>query len=135
MIIIEETKEKWPLIIDPQGQALKFLKDHLDFDFVSIKLSQDNYVKKLEPAISQGLGVILESLPDTPLDPSIQSIAYKEIFVIKGDYYLKFNDNQVEMHPDFRFFMVSSLANPHFSPELQTKTRLLNFSITREGLE
>lgn len=38
MIIMTETKSKWPLIIDPQGQALKFIKDLLDNDFVSIKL-------------------------------------------------------------------------------------------------
>jgi hypothetical protein len=39
MIILEETKnERWPLIIDPQGYALKFLKDYLDQDFISLKL-------------------------------------------------------------------------------------------------
>lgn len=31
--------------------------------------------------------------------------------------------------------MISNLSNPHFSPELQTRTRVLNFSVTKEGLE
>lgn len=31
--------------------------------------------------------------------------------------------------------MVSNLQNPHFTPEIQTKTRILNFSVTKEGLE
>ena len=30
MIIIDESKVKWPLIIDPQGQAIKFIKELLD---------------------------------------------------------------------------------------------------------
>jgi hypothetical protein len=38
MIIMSESKEKWPLIIDPQGQALKFLKEWLNHDFITIKL-------------------------------------------------------------------------------------------------
>jgi hypothetical protein len=38
MIILEETKDKWPLLIDPEGYALKFLKDYLDQDFILLKL-------------------------------------------------------------------------------------------------
>ena len=40
----------------------------------------------------------------------------------------------MEYHLDFRFYMVSQMANPHFSPDVQTKTNLLNFSITEDGL-
>jgi hypothetical protein len=39
MIILEETKAfKWPILVDPQGYALKFLKEYLDNDFISLKL-------------------------------------------------------------------------------------------------
>lgn len=113
---------------------MKFIKDYVDQDFLAIRLSMDNYARKLEPALMTGLIVICENLGDS-IDPTLQSIAYKEIFEVKGDKYIKFNDNQVEFNDSFRFFMFSSLSNPHFSPELQTRTRILNFSVTNEGLE
>lgn len=31
--------------------------------------------------------------------------------------------------------MVSNQNNPHFAPDVQTKTTILNFSVTKEGLE
>ena len=31
--------------------------------------------------------------------------------------------------------MFSSMANPHFAPELYTSCMIINFSVTREGLE
>ena len=31
--------------------------------------------------------------------------------------------------------MTSKLRNPHFTPEISTKLTLINFTITKEGLE
>jgi len=52
-----------------------------------------------------------------------------------GQKYVKFNDNQIEYNPDFRLYLVCNLSNPHFPPEFHTRTRILNFSVTKEGLE
>ena len=78
--------------------------------------------------------MICENFPEA-IDPALNSVVYREVFEMKGDTYLKFNDNQLEFHPEFRLYMISALANPHFSPEVHTRTRVLNFSVTREGLE
>ncbi len=69
------------------------------------------------------------------IDPVMNSIIFREVYEVGGDQYIKFNDNQVEFNPAFKLFMVTSLANPHFSPVIQTKMRVLNFSVTKEGLE
>lgn len=39
------------------------------------------------------------------------------------------------MHPAFRLILHTKLANPHFQPELQAQCTLINFSVTRDGLE
>jgi dynein heavy chain len=46
MIIIEETREeKFPVIIDPEGQALRFLKEQYhNKHYVPVKISQPNAV-------------------------------------------------------------------------------------------
>ena len=42
---------------------------------------------------------------------------------------------QVELHDDFRMYFITRLPNPHFSPELQAKTTVVDFTVTMKGLE
>lgn len=69
------------------------------------------------------------------LDPALSSIVYREVEEVKGEKYVKFNDNHIEFNPRFRFYMISIQANPHFSPDIHSRTTVLNFTVTREGLE
>lgn len=52
-----------------------------------------------------------------------------------GSEVIKIGDNVVPYHPDFRFYMTSKLANPHYPPEVSVKVSLLNFFVTPEGLD
>ena len=36
---------------------------------------------------------------------------------------------------DFRFFMTTKLENPHYLPDMLNKLTLINFIVTRLGLE
>jgi len=36
---------------------------------------------------------------------------------------------------NFKFFMTTTIPNPHYAPETQVKVTLLNFAITPQGLE
>lgn len=49
--------------------------------------------------------------------------------------YIKMGDKEVEYHPEFRLILHTKLANPHYKPEMQAQTTLINFTVTREGLE
>ena len=44
-------------------------------------------------------------------------------------------DKEVEYHPDFRMIIQTKLANPHYKPEIQAQATLINFTVTRDGLE
>ena len=48
---------------------------------------------------------------------------------------MKIGDNTIAYNDQFRFFMTTKLSNPHYSPEVQVKVSLLNFTITQPGLE
>ena len=41
----------------------------------------------------------------------------------------------MEYHPTFRMIMQTKLANPHYKPEMQAQATLINFTVTRDGLE
>ncbi|CAN0482966.1 unnamed protein product [Hapterophycus canaliculatus] len=49
--------------------------------------------------------------------------------------YIKLGDSEVEFHPYFRLFLHTKLSNPHFPPEIQAETTLINFTVTMRGLE
>ena len=43
-------------------------------------------------------------------------------------------EKTLEFNPDFRFYLSTKLRNPHYMPEVCTKVTLINFVITKEGL-
>lgn len=48
---------------------------------------------------------------------------------------IKVGDKECFFHPDFRLILHTKLANPHYKPEIQAQTTLINFTVTRDGLE
>lgn len=49
--------------------------------------------------------------------------------------YIRIGDKECEFHQNFRLLLHTKLANPHYKPELQAQTTLLNFTVTEDGLE
>ena len=43
-------------------------------------------------------------------------------------------DTSIEYNDTFMFFLTTKLRNPYFLPDVCTKVTLLNFVITKEGL-
>lgn len=48
---------------------------------------------------------------------------------------MKIGDKEVDYHPNFRLILHTKLANPHYKPEMQAQTTLINFTVTKDGLE
>lgn len=48
---------------------------------------------------------------------------------------IKVGDKECFFHPGFRLILHTKLANPHYKPEIQAQTTLINFTVTRDGLE
>lgn len=51
------------------------------------------------------------------------------------DRAIKMGDKEVEYNQEFRLLLQTKLANPHYKPEMQAQTTLINFTVTRDGLE
>lgn len=49
--------------------------------------------------------------------------------------YIKVGDKECLFHPKFRLILHTKMANPHYKPEIQAQTTLINFTVTRDGLE
>lgn len=49
--------------------------------------------------------------------------------------FIKIGDKECEYNPKFRLILHTKLANPHYQPEMQAQATLINFTVTRDGLE
>ena len=133
--VIVDNSRRWPLMIDPQGQANKWVKNmEKERGVEVIKLTDGNYMRTLENSIQFGTPVLLENVGEE-LDPSLEPLLLKQVFRQAGVDCIKLGDTIIEYSSEFRFYITTKLRNPHYLPELATKVSLLNFMITPDGLE
>ncbi|KAG7264995.1 hypothetical protein CRUP_017155 [Coryphaenoides rupestris] len=133
--IIVSNSRRWPLMVDPQGQANKWIKNMEKANKLAvIKLSDANYVRVLENAIQFGTPVLLENVGEE-LDAVLEPVLLKQTFKQQGVEYMRLGENIVEYSKNFVFYMTTGLRNPHYLPEVAVKVCLLNFMITPQGLE
>ena len=100
----------------------------------AVKQSDKNFLRTLENGVQFGRWVLLENILET-LDAALEPILLQQKFKQGGQDMIKLGDNVVPYNDTFRFFMTTKLANPHYTPEVQVKVSLLNFTITIGGLE
>ncbi|XP_061081745.1 dynein axonemal heavy chain 11 [Conger conger] len=124
--------ERWPLLIDPQLQGIKWIKSRYGAQLKVINLGQKGYVDVIEQAVVSGHPVLIENLEET-IDPVIDPLLGRH--TIKKGRFIKVGDKECYFHPAFRLILHTKLANPHYKPEIQAQTTLINFTVTRDGLE
>jgi len=77
--IISTQAKRWPLLIDPQSQANKWIKQmEKDNNFQAIKLSNPKFLQIVENGIRMGQPILLENIDET-LDPSLEPVLTKNI--------------------------------------------------------
>uniref|UniRef100_A0A8C4GZ62 Dynein heavy chain 9, axonemal n=1 Tax=Dicentrarchus labrax TaxID=13489 RepID=A0A8C4GZ62_DICLA len=124
--------QRWPLMVDPQLQGIKWIKTKYGEDLRIIRIGQRGYLDAIERALAAGDVVLIENLEET-LDPVLGPLLGRE--TIKKGRYIKIGDKECEYNPSFRLILHTKLANPHYQPELQAQCTLINFTVTRDGLE
>ncbi|XP_004033032.4 dynein axonemal heavy chain 7 [Gorilla gorilla gorilla] len=133
--IIIMNARRWPLMIDPQSQANKWIKNMEKANSLYvIKLSEPDYVRTLENCIQFGTPVLLENVGEE-LDPILEPLLLKQTFKQGGSTCIRLGDSTIEYASDFRFYITTKLRNPHYLPETSVKVTLLNFMITPEGMQ
>ncbi|XP_052739543.1 dynein axonemal heavy chain 2 [Bicyclus anynana] len=132
IIVVRATR--WPLAVDPQGQALIWisrLEEHNDIQIVDF--GQPNYLKIMETCLSSGQPIIVQNVGEV-LDPSIAPILDKAIVKIGKDLVIKFNEKMVPYNTQFKMYLTTKLGNPVYTPEVLTKTTMVNFAVKEQGL-
>ena len=127
--------KRWPLMIDPQEQANRWIRAmEMKNGLKVIKLSNPNYLRTLENAIRIGMPVLLEDVEES-LDPSLEPVLLRQTFMQGGRLLIRLGDSDIDYDKNFRFYMTTKMANPHYLPEVCIKVTIINFTVTKSGLE
>lgn len=90
------------------------------------------YLDDIERAVTNGRIVLLENIDET-VDPVLDPLLGRAL--IKKGKCVKMGDKEVDYNPSFRLILHTKLANPHYKPEMQAQTTLINFTVTRDGYD
>lgn len=133
--IILDASDKWPLLVDPQGQANKWIKAMEKANNLEVvKITDSSYMSVVIDCITYGKPVLLENIMET-LDSALNPVLSRNIFKQHGKHYISLRDDVIEYNLNFKLYLTSNLRNPHYQPEICNKVRVINFALTMEGLE
>eukprot|EP01028_Stygiella_incarcerata_P006524 TRINITY_DN2668_c0_g1_i2.p1 TRINITY_DN2668_c0_g1~~TRINITY_DN2668_c0_g1_i2.p1 ORF type:complete len:4588 (-),score=1267.00 TRINITY_DN2668_c0_g1_i2:3353-17116(-) len=132
--VIVSRGRRWPLMIDPQGQAKKWIKNLEREREIRVTNMGANFIRVLESSIPFGIPVLIEDVGES-IDPSLEPVLAKAVVKSQGRRVLKLGDREVDYNDDFRLYLTTKIANPHYPPEVSTKTTLVNFTVKEQGLE
>mgnify|MGYP005983580473 CR=1 FL=1 len=133
--ILVTRASRWALMIDPQEQANSWIRQmEAANDLKIVKLTDSNYLRILEAGIRTGKPVLLEEVEET-LDPTLRPILMKQTWMSSGRLLIRLGDSDVEYDANFRFYVTTKLANPHYLPEICIQVTVVNFTVTKSGLE
>ncbi|ESU37863.1 Dynein heavy chain [Giardia duodenalis] len=127
--------DKYPLLIDPQGQGMKFVRNmEKDNSLTVCKASDKDLLRTMENALRFGKPVMIVNLLEE-IDPALDGILQKQVYKDGNTVVIKLGDQIIPYNPNFRVYLVTSLPNPKYSPENAVKVLTLNFAINESGLE
>uniref|UniRef100_A0A0G4GMS7 Dynein-1, subspecies f n=1 Tax=Chromera velia CCMP2878 TaxID=1169474 RepID=A0A0G4GMS7_9ALVE len=126
---------RWPLLIDPQLQGIKWIKSRFGDNLTVVQLTQDKWLSRVNFAIQMGGTLLLEAVPeeiDAVLDPLLSRAIVKQG---KSRMFIKLGGEEVDYDAKFQLVLQTKLSNPHYRPEIAAQCTLINFIVTPDGLE
>ncbi|XP_073954502.1 dynein axonemal heavy chain 1-like isoform X2 [Choristoneura fumiferana] len=132
--VLMSNSRRWPLIIDPQTQANKWIRAMGKIEgLVVCKPNDRELLRNFESALRFGKPVLLENVGQE-LDPALDPVLKRQYFRQAGQLVLKLGDSLIPYMPGFRLYITTKLPNPKYTPETSVKVQVVNFALVPSGL-
>ncbi|KAJ3451774.1 dynein heavy chain [Anaeramoeba flamelloides] len=132
--IILKRFNRYPLVIDPSGQATQFIMNHYrDKNIVKTSFVDGNLMKKLESALRFGTSILIEDAEN--VDLILNSVLNKETRRTGGRKLIRLGDQEIDLSPSFQMFMTTRDPTFNFTPDLCSRVTFCNFTITLTSLQ
>ena len=125
---------RYPLIIDPSGQAFEFLGKQLRDKKVTVTSFLDSaFMKHLESALRFGTPLFVQDVET--IDPVLNPVLNKEIQKKGGRVLIRLGDQEIDFSPSFAVYLFTRDPTAHFTPDLCSRVTLVNFTVTQSSLQ
>ncbi|XP_058707745.1 dynein axonemal heavy chain 10 [Poecile atricapillus] len=133
--ILTTYSSRFPLCIDPQQQALHWIKKKEEKnDLRMASFNDPDFLKQLEQAIKYGTPFLVHSV-DEYIDPVIDNVLEKNVKVSQGRAFIVLGDKEIDYDSNFKMYLNTKLANPKYSPSVFGRAIVINYTVTLKGLE
>ncbi|KAF5301350.1 hypothetical protein FQA39_LY10748 [Lamprigera yunnana] len=125
---------RYPLIIDPSGQATEFIMN----EFKSKKITKtsfldDSFRKNLESALRFGNPLLVQDVEN--YDPILNPVLNKELRRTGGRVLITLGDQDIDLSPSFVIFLSTRDPTVEFPPDICSRVTFVNFTVTRSSLQ
>eukprot|EP00927_Polykrikos_kofoidii_P060882 TRINITY_DN55787_c0_g1_i1.p1 TRINITY_DN55787_c0_g1~~TRINITY_DN55787_c0_g1_i1.p1 ORF type:complete len:1359 (-),score=233.84 TRINITY_DN55787_c0_g1_i1:102-4157(-) len=125
---------RWPLLIDPQQQGLRWLRQRIGEELIVITFVTPNWLEKVSEAIISGSQLLIENVGEE-IDALLDPVLSQAIIRRQMREFLKLGGLEIEYNSKFQLYLQSKLPNPHYRPEIAAQCTIINFIVTPQGLE
>ena len=138
--ILTTQSTRYPLCIDPQLQAIKWIKkkEKNILTKYTTNFNDPELIRKLENSFKEADALLIENVGEE-LDPIIENILLKKYFTQGGVLKVKIGDKDVDVpmmrgEKEFMLYLTTKLPNPSYTPEIMGKTSVINYTVNVNGL-
>ncbi|XP_022096690.1 cytoplasmic dynein 1 heavy chain 1-like isoform X2 [Acanthaster planci] len=125
---------RYPLIIDPSGQATEFiLNEYKDKKITKTSFLDDAFRKNLESALRFGNPLLVQDVEN--YDPILNPVLNREVRRTGGRVLISLGDQDIDLSPAFMIFLSTRDPTVEFSPDICSRVTFVNFTVTRSSLQ
>eukprot|EP00945_MAST-04E_sp_MAST-4E-sp1_P001635 g1635.t1 len=132
--IILQRFDRYPLIIDPSGQASEFLlRQNSDRKIKTTSFLDAAFMKQLESALRFGTALMVQDVEN--IDPVLNPVLNREFQKTGGRTLVRLGDQEIDFSPSFLMYMTTRDPFFKFSPDVSSRVTFVNFTVTPASLE
>ncbi|KAF9438119.1 hypothetical protein BGZ76_009650 [Entomortierella beljakovae] len=132
--IILQRFNRYPLIIDPSGQATAFLMNEYKNRKITVtSFLDDSFLKNLESALRFGNPLLIQDVEH--LDPIMNPVLNRELRRTGGRVLIRLGNQDIDFSPAFTLFLSTRDPSVNFPPDVCSRVSFVNFTVTRGSLQ
>ena len=132
--IILKRFHRYPLIIDPSGRAIDFLRnENAERRLTITSFLDDSFIKQLESCLRFGNPLLIQDAEH--LDPVLNHVLNKEYQKTGGRVLIQLGKQEIDFSPAFKLYLSTRDPSAGFAPDICSRTTFVNFTVTRSSLQ
>ena len=132
--IILKRFNRYPLVIDPTGQAATFIVNEYKERKISVTSFLDEaFLKNLESALRFGTALLIQDVEQ--LDPILNTVLNRDLRRAGGRVLVRLGNQDIDFSPTFTLFLATRDHSIDFAPDVCSRVVFANFTMTRTSLQ